>query len=575
MKTKITLLFALLGAMFHGSSYAQCNELFISEYVEGENNNKALEIYNASNSPVSLSNYRVIRFDNGNNYTEPLPAEATLNLPTNITMPPHSVYVIALNLTDPSGTGQNQPIDLELQAVADTLLCPGCATGTGSPRVLCFNGDDALALQKKNGNTWVNVDIFACIGERPSNSQGTFSPTAGWTILPPYSSMDSTYDFNTQGPYFLQYWTQDKTLLRKYAVAGGVTINPPQQSFNASVQWDSLPANTFYELGRHACECGCTEFVNAQASITAPVTSICAGGTVAATASITGVEGDNNFTYLWTNGATTANAQLPIGTHTVTISRIDGCKLSKTIEITESAPPVVQDSVVAPSACGSNNGSITLTITGNSGPYQVTWSNNSTGLSIDSLSAGNYIYEIVDAQQCSYNDVISISDPGASPVLLDSIVLASCDTCSDGAIYVSINVGSGAVYSWTSDGDSVSASQDVTGLSIGEYQLTVTFNGCVSTYNTSMGYLASVKELQQITLFNLFPNPAKNMLTFSNEIGMLQIEITDVNGKSCGLYRPGNNRIHSEDISMLNNGLYFAKVIDSANRISVKKFIKN
>jgi hypothetical protein len=56
---------------------------------------------------------------------------------------------------------------------------------------------------------------------------------------------------------------------------------------------------------------------------------------------------------------------------------------------------------------------------------------------------------------------------------------------------------------------------------------------------------------------------------------MLQIEITDVNGKSCGLYRPGNNRIHSEDISMLNNGLYFAKVIDSANRISVKKFIKN
>lgn len=250
------LLFAAsLIVTFGQSSFAQCSDLFISEYVEGTGNNKAIEIYNPTQNPISLANYRLIRWDNGNVHVEPFPLEAVLNLPVNITMPPNTTYVMALNLTDPAGTGQNAPIDLALQAVADTLLCPGCATGTNESRVLCFNGDDAISLQKNVNGSWTNVDIFACIGERPSNSQGSFSPTAGWTILPPYSSMPPTYDSNVDGPYFLQYWSQDKTLKRKFAVKAGVTVNPNPQSFNASVEWDSLPANTFTGLGAHSCEC--------------------------------------------------------------------------------------------------------------------------------------------------------------------------------------------------------------------------------------------------------------------------------------------------------------------------------
>ena len=252
-------------------SFAQCNELFISEYVEGTGNNKGIEIYNPTQNNVSLANYRLVRWDNGNVLVEPFPLENVLNLPSNITMAPNTTYVMALNLTDPAGTGQNAPIDVALQAAADTLLCPGCATGTNESRVLCFNGDDALSLQKNNGGSWVNVDIFGCIGERPSNSNGSFSPTAGWTILPPFSSMPATYDSNTQGPYFLQYWSQDKTLKRKFAIKQGVTANPAPQSFNASVQWDSLPADTYTGLGSHSCECYPNSIQN---SILAESTSI-------------------------------------------------------------------------------------------------------------------------------------------------------------------------------------------------------------------------------------------------------------------------------------------------------------
>lgn len=249
---KILLSLSFIAAAFAGKAQ-NCSDLIISEYVEGTSNNKALEIYNTSSSPISLANYRILRHDNGN--TSFTPIEGEMQLPTNITLAPYQAYVIALNLTDPSGTGQTAPIDPALQAVADTLLCPGCATGTGNSRVMCFNGDDALALQKKNGSTWVDVDIFACRGEQPTNSSGTASPTAGWTSLAPYASMPAGYTTAQYGPYFMQYWTQDKTMRRKASVKTGVSVNPAFNSFNPSVQWDSLRVNTFTGLGSHTCDC--------------------------------------------------------------------------------------------------------------------------------------------------------------------------------------------------------------------------------------------------------------------------------------------------------------------------------
>lgn len=249
---KILLSLSFIAVALAGKAQ-DCSDLIISEYVEGTGNNKALEIYNASSSPISLANYRILRHDNGN--TSFTPIEGEMQLPTNITLAPYQTYVIAINLTDPSGTGQTAPIDVALEAAADTLLCPGCATGTGNSRVMCFNGDDALALQKKVSGVWTDVDIFACRGEQPTNSSGTASPTAGWTSLAPYASMPAGYTTAQYGPYFKQYWTQDKTMKRKATVKKGVSVNPAFNSFNPSVEWDSLMVNTFSGLGSHTCNC--------------------------------------------------------------------------------------------------------------------------------------------------------------------------------------------------------------------------------------------------------------------------------------------------------------------------------
>ena len=61
------LVLCLFGAATFGfsvQSQAQCSEIFISEYIEGWSNNKALELYNPTNAAVDLSDYRLERYSN-------------------------------------------------------------------------------------------------------------------------------------------------------------------------------------------------------------------------------------------------------------------------------------------------------------------------------------------------------------------------------------------------------------------------------------------------------------------------------------------------------------------------------
>ena len=224
-------------------SMAQCNELFISEYVEGTYNNKALELFNPTNSDIDLGNYRIIRWDNGN--TIPA-ANEYMTLPV-VSIPAHDVYVIVINTTD---VGTDTLPFAALAAKADTQLTTTCDPTISTLRTMCFNGDDALSLEKNVGGTWTKVDIFGVIGERPTNGSGTFSPTGGWTNQPNF--------YNGVGTY----WTQDHTMIRKKTVKQGVTsmgtpFNVPGD-FNPSTQWDSLPQNFFDSLGTHTCDCGGT-----------------------------------------------------------------------------------------------------------------------------------------------------------------------------------------------------------------------------------------------------------------------------------------------------------------------------
>jgi hypothetical protein len=218
------ILFILLATLLSGSIHSQCNELFISEIVEGWSNNKAIEIYNPNNSPQSLNGYGLVKFQNGSTtYGEITPLDG-------YTIAPFDVFVVVLDKRDSLGTGLEAPIWDDLQSKADIFVSPNYDNGVW---VMYFNGNDAIALVKNNGQTL--VDLFGRIGE------GT--GFGGWS---PLGTLDSQGNPN--------YASKDYTLIRKANVTSGITTNP--SSFDVFAQYDTLPANTFSNLGCHISQCG-------------------------------------------------------------------------------------------------------------------------------------------------------------------------------------------------------------------------------------------------------------------------------------------------------------------------------
>src|SRR5512145_2691448 len=91
MLHKLTrLLLVGLFTLYAIPASAQPTDLFISEYIEGSSNNKAIEIYNGTGAPVNLAagGYKVQMHFNGN----PVP---TLIIALNGTIAPGDVYVVA------------------------------------------------------------------------------------------------------------------------------------------------------------------------------------------------------------------------------------------------------------------------------------------------------------------------------------------------------------------------------------------------------------------------------------------------------------------------------------------------
>ncbi len=111
--------------------YGDCQNLFISEYIEGSGYNKALELYNPTNQSIDLSNYSLQRFSNTDTSVS-----ATLNL---------------------SGTIQAGNTYVLMNTVADSVFL-GLADLTTN--FLSHNGNDAYLLFNYSDT----IDVFGTIG---------------------------------------------------------------------------------------------------------------------------------------------------------------------------------------------------------------------------------------------------------------------------------------------------------------------------------------------------------------------------------------------------------------------------
>jgi len=177
--------------LFSLTLQAQCDDLIISEYIEGSSNNKALEIYNPTDQTIDLSTYKVFLINNGGTAN---------NIDFNMvgTLAPYDVYVIA-----------NDAADAAILAVADTAMPYNS--------VAHFNGDDAVGIIH-------NGDTIDAIGER------YVDPGSYWDV-----DSGSTKEF---------------TLIRKKTIKEGQTVWAV-----GATEWEVHPQNTFSDIGTHTSYC--------------------------------------------------------------------------------------------------------------------------------------------------------------------------------------------------------------------------------------------------------------------------------------------------------------------------------
>jgi hypothetical protein len=246
---KFLLFFASL--LSAGAIIAQtdCSDLFMSEYVEGWNNNKSLELYNPTGAPITLDNiYRLIRWSNGAINSD---EDMQYVLPLVGTIDSYKVMVM---IQDTVPDGQDTMVWPALRKKA-TWLAPfayNTVPPTQGGNVVFWNGDDAISLQKKINDQWVDIDIFGEIGVKPK--AGGTGTLGAWTDTKPY--------WTGVGKYL----TMNKTLVRKHTIKHGVDrqtmihygdsmTGNDANSFYALLEYDSLPSNTFDSLGNHWCDC--------------------------------------------------------------------------------------------------------------------------------------------------------------------------------------------------------------------------------------------------------------------------------------------------------------------------------
>lgn len=318
-----------------------------------------------------------------------------------------SMGYYAITVTDAQGCNElsnvyiNQSPYIGVNSVPTSATClqhNGSAISFGSGGVPPYSyiysngmtGQSVTGLEGETSYTVTATDANGCIGNG-GFYVGTSSP-----ITATYTSTTSLCTTPT----------------------GSATLNIYGGTPPYSVVWNTLPAATgitlsgvsaglYYFTITDAVGCIRTgnvtiapnSVINATASGLNPVCPATAGS---ASVYVTGT--NPPFTYLWSNGSTSATLPaVPVGTYSCLITDNVGCTTNKYVSLASTSPITLGISTTASSCLYTADGSALVNPIGGTAPYTYNWSNGQTSANASGLGTGFYSVYVTDANGC-YSD---------------------------------------------------------------------------------------------------------------------------------------------------------------------------
>ena len=196
--------------------------------------------------------------------------------------------------------------------------------------------------------------------------------------------------------------------------------------------------------------------------------------------------GTQPYTFLWNDGQTSQTAVgLIAGNYSVTVTDTQGCTAVGNVVLDGGNPiDVTVQGISTVSCLGDTDGALLVNAFGGSGQgYSYVWANGDTGAFADSLASGFHMLTVTDdGTGCTHIDSVFVN----SPLALNSFLnpTPTCGGSSDGIIEA---VPSGGTLPYTYLWDNGATTQIISGLSIGNYAVTITdINGCTTTNNIQL-----------------------------------------------------------------------------------------
>jgi uncharacterized repeat protein (TIGR01451 family) len=391
---------------------------------------------------------------------------------------------------------------LTLTATPSNILCSGINTGSINLTVTGGISPNTYSWVRSGGGYSASIEDIS--GLSPGTYLVTATDmngcvgTASASITQPATALSASGSVTNENPYGTSN--------------GAISLTPSGGTAGYSYLWSNtaisedltgIPGGAYSVTVTDAN--GCTvvmpftvNSIGAPLSVASIVATnvLCNGGSTG-TINLEIIGGSGTYTYLWSpGGATTQDLSgLAAGTYNVTINDGVNPAITSSATITQPTTALALSATTTNNLCfGETSGAVNLTVSGGTSPYSYAWSTGTITEDLSGLAIGTYVVTVTDANACTS----TLSRTITQPALLDvtaSLVETNCSPGNNGSIDITPSGGTpGYTYLWSN----AATTQDISGLSAGNYSVTITdLNGCqkIATYEIESACIGVAKSL--------------------------------------------------------------------------------